>query len=344
MLEIITLDETEKWDRIVGFFNNADIYYLSGYVKAFKIHGDGEPLLFYFSNLSTKAINVVMKRDISEFSPFKGKIQPCKYYDLSTPYGYGGWIIEGGDTKLLFKEYESWCRQNSIVSEFVRFHPIIENHKLCESFYDVVEHGKTVSINLSCKDDVWNNFSKKNRNVIRKAINNDVNIFNGFSNDLLNSFIEIYTATMNKNLASQYYYFEKEHYHSFFESLKDKVTIFYAKKNNTIIAASIIMVYKGKMSYHLSGSFREFCDLCPTNLLLWQTCCWGIDQGCSTFHLGGGVGGSEDSLFKFKKAFSKDNPNPFYLGKKIFLKDIYDELVSLRTDLKDELFFPLYRG
>lgn len=37
--------------------------WLSGYVKAFQIHGDGEPLLFHYEDERTRGMNVVMKRD-----------------------------------------------------------------------------------------------------------------------------------------------------------------------------------------------------------------------------------------------------------------------------------------
>ena len=48
MLEIINIDESEKWDSIVKSFSNYDVYYMSGYTKAFKLHGDGEPTLIYY--------------------------------------------------------------------------------------------------------------------------------------------------------------------------------------------------------------------------------------------------------------------------------------------------------
>lgn len=55
-------------------FSNADVYYLSGYVKAFKIHGDGEPILYYYQDENIRAINVVMKRDIAEDKKFSESI------------------------------------------------------------------------------------------------------------------------------------------------------------------------------------------------------------------------------------------------------------------------------
>ena len=44
MLTVYSIEESEKWDAIVRSFNAYDVYWLSGYVRAFHLHGDGEPL------------------------------------------------------------------------------------------------------------------------------------------------------------------------------------------------------------------------------------------------------------------------------------------------------------
>ena len=65
MLSTYILEDSDTWDKIVKSFKDYDVYWLSGYVKAFKIHGDGEPLLFFYEKGNTRGINVVMKRDIA---------------------------------------------------------------------------------------------------------------------------------------------------------------------------------------------------------------------------------------------------------------------------------------
>jgi len=65
-------------------FEKHDVYYLNAYVKAFQLHGDGQPHLVYFDNGKTRAMNVVMKRDIAECDHFAGKIPTRTWYDLST--------------------------------------------------------------------------------------------------------------------------------------------------------------------------------------------------------------------------------------------------------------------
>ena len=72
MLKVLAIKQSKKWDKIVKTFKDYDVYYLSGYVKAFQIHGDGEPLLFYYEDGNCRGINVVMKRDISFDIHFKG--------------------------------------------------------------------------------------------------------------------------------------------------------------------------------------------------------------------------------------------------------------------------------
>ena len=49
MLTVYNLNQSEQWDTVVRSFKNYDVYWLSGYVKAFYIHGDGNPLLFYYN-------------------------------------------------------------------------------------------------------------------------------------------------------------------------------------------------------------------------------------------------------------------------------------------------------
>ena len=60
-LHVYTIEQSEEWDRVVSSFASYDVYYLSGYVKAFQIHGDGAPLLFFYEDDKIRGINVVMK-------------------------------------------------------------------------------------------------------------------------------------------------------------------------------------------------------------------------------------------------------------------------------------------
>lgn len=224
MLSVYNLSNKEKWDSIVHSFHDYDTYWLSGYVKAFKIHGDGEPLLFYYEDSFSRGINVVMKRDIANDVHFKNIIPEGKYFDFSCPYGYGGWLIEGENSGLLFSEYEKWCTDNGIISEFVRFHPVLENHKYCDKSYEIVVLGNTVAMNLSSPEIIWTNIHSKNRNMIRKAKKNGIAIYSGRYPEIYREFREIYNGTMDKDNADKYYYFGEDFYESILNDLPQKRT------------------------------------------------------------------------------------------------------------------------
>lgn len=346
MLEVYKLEQSDQWDSIVRSFKEYDVYWLSGYTKGFHIHGDGEPLLFYFKDDQTRGINVVMKRDVADDIHFKDKIDSGCYYDFATPYGYGGWLIEGKSTMKLFDSYDDWAKNHHIISEFVRFHPMLQNQDNSKNYYEIIQLGEVVHMNLDSPEDIWANISSKNRNVIRKAINNGVEIYNGRFPEIYEKFRMLYNSTMDKDNAEEYYYFGEQFYKSVLLDLPHNAQVFWAEKEGRIIAASIMLTANGRMNYHLSGSDREFSSLASTNLLLYQAALWGSAHGVKTLYLGGGVGSGEDSLFRFKKAFHKASDlNHFYIGRKVFDSSIYDELMDLRGEnVKNSNFFPAYRG
>lgn len=346
-LEVFTTAQPEKWDAVARSFKGHDVYYLSGYVKAFQVHGDGEPHLFYYKDNNLRGLNVVMRRDISRHACFTGKIEDNTWFDFSTPYGYGGWLIEGdGDSSELFECYQSWCQKHNVVSEFVRYHPVLGNHVHSNSFYSVQALGKTIAMDLSSPEIIWSNFTSKNRNTVRKALKSGVEIYNGRYPEIFEEFREIYNATMDRDGADDYYYFTPDFYKTVMMELSHEAQVFYAELDGQVIAASIMLAANGKLNYHLSGSLREYNNLAPTNLLLYTAALWGCRNGCSTFHLGGGVGSSEDSLYKFKSAFYRGEPCEFYIGGKIFLHEKYEELVAMRDPSKimNSGFFPKYRA
>ncbi|MBM7702308.1 GNAT family N-acetyltransferase [Metabacillus iocasae] len=351
-MSVIHFEEIEKWDKIAKSFSNFDVYYLSDYVKAFKSHGDGEPALFYYEDQNIRAMNVVMKRDISLDKRFTGKIPPNTYFDISTPYGYGGFLIEGRITedslRNLNNKYIYLCEKQGIVCEFVRFHPVLNNVEDLKGIYDISTRGKTITVNLYSRDRVWDNFTSKNRNMIRKAKKSGVEIYWGRDPKLFDQFITLYNATMDKDNAKDYYYFKKDFYDSILNDLKYNSIIFYGIYEGKIISMSMILYSNEQLHYHLSASDREYQYLAPTNLLLFEVACWGCMNGFKTFHLGGGLGSKEDSLFNFKKVFNKNSDSHFSMGRKIFNQEKYDELIKIRNSNKlytlENDFFPKYRA
>jgi len=343
MTHVYNINEAALWDEIVKSFAKYDVYYLSGYVRAFMIHGDGEPQLLYYEGNGLRAIYVYMKR--------KTAIEG--YYDSVTPYGYGGVLFEGDvseeNKEAFWREYLQVMAQEHIVDNFVRYHPILKNAQPMKSISNVIDLGKTIAIDLTSPDVIWENIISKNRNMIRKAEKNGIEIRHGKDLALFEDFRRIYNATMEKDNADEYYFFGEKFYESIHNDLHDNYEMFYAVLDGEIIAMSIMLFANNQMHYHLSGSMIEYRNLAPSNLLLYKASLWGCEQGYKTFHLGGGVGSGEDNLYKFKAAFNRNSDYQFSIGKEIFNQEKYDELVALRAakDVnfdKESKFFPLYRA
>lgn len=343
MISILTIDKAIEWDNIVKTFPQWDVYYLSGYVKAFMIHGDGSPNLLYYQTDQLRAIYVFMKRETA----IDG------YYDSVSPYGYGGVLFDGltslANLQQFWESYIAKMNEENIVDNFTRYHPVLDNAIPMKEISNVIDLGRTIAMDLSSPDIIWENIISKNRNMIRKAEKNGIEIQHGKDLSLFGDFIKIYNSTMERDSAEDYYFFKKAFYESIYKDLYDNYEMFYAVKEGAIIAMSIILFANGQMHYHLSGSMAEYRNLAPTNLLLYKAALWGYENKFRTFHLGGGVGSGEDNLYKFKAAFNRNSQYQFSIGKMVFDNEKYQELVEERalrdkSFSRDSKYFPLYRS
>lgn len=343
MIQIFGIAQSQEWDNVVCSFSEYDVYYLSGYVKAFQLHGDGAPQLLHYEQAGFRAIYVYMKR--------KTAIEG--WYDSITPYGYGGVLFEGdtseANLKAFWDAYVQKMKEENIVCNFVRYHPVLANSIPMKVVSDVIDLGKTVAFHLDSPEVIWQNIVPKNRNMIRKAEKNGIEIHHAADMSLFKDFVQIYNATMDKDNAEEYYYFGEEFYKSIHEDLDGHYEMFYATYEGKIIAMSIMLFANKQMHYHLSGSVLEYRNLAPSNLLLYKAALWGCEHGFKTFHLGGGVGSGEDNLYKFKAAFNRESNYQFSIAKMIFDQEKYDALVTERAARdpefnKESKFFPLYRS
>lgn len=343
MITLFDLAHSAEWDETVKTFADYDIYYLSGYVRAFHIHGDGDPYLLYYEENGLRAIYVYMRRPTA----IEG------IYDSVTPYGYGGVLFEGeiseANRQAFWKAYLAEMEKEHIVDNFVRYHPVLKNAVPMQPISNVIDLGKTIAMDLASPELIWENIHSKNRNMIRKAEKNGIVIEHGQGMDLFDKFIDIYNATMDKDHAEEYYYFKRPFYESIHNDLRNNYELFHAKLEDKIIAMSIMIYANGRLNYHLSGSDIEYRNLAPSNLLLYKAALWGCGKGMKTFHLGGGVGSGEDNLYKFKAAFNKVSDYQFSIGKQVFNEEKYNQLVEIRRNgdpsFNDQSsYFPLYRA
>lgn len=343
--------EAERWNSLVKGFENWDIYYLYEHAHSMEIHGDGKPVLIYWEKDDVKLCYVMMEQDIAEFSGFYHQLEKGKYFDWTTPYGYGGPLISGQFTEekrnKFLLELKEFCKENKIVSQFFRFHPFIEEQNLFFEMFEAKNYKDTVFIDLTDKDTILKNMEATIRNRIRKAGKNGVRIEYD-SGERIEQFLEIYKSTMDRNQAEDYYYFQKQYFDYIGQALKENVIYFYALYEEKIISASIFFYNEKYMHYHLSGTLWQYKSLASMNLLFYEAALWGSARGIQKMHLGGGVE-DNDTLFRFKRKFNRSGRLPFYIGRTIFDQETFDMLVNRREEVdesfdRDRTYMIKYRG
>lgn len=352
MFKIYTIEQTADWDKAVLSFPNYDIYYLSGYLRGFEIHGDGNPILVYYEGDELRGMCAFMLRDIADME-WVESIEKGQYFDIITPYGYGGWLMDGDclEEKLnvFWNEYKVFMKDQKIVCAFTRWCPWLKNQEMMRGHSNIIDLANTIFIDTTTVDGIMKNIKSKDRSTIRKAAKNGITVELSDNPALFEEFIEIYNDTMLKDNAEKYYFFKPDFYQSIIDDLKGKWLMAAAMLDDKIIAMSIMLFCNGHIHYHLSGSILEYRRLNATNLILYETAKYGAEHGYKLFHLGGGVGSGEDPLYKFKKAFNKDGDLQFSISKDVFDQDTYDIFVEMRK--KNDIsfnsvsgFFPLYRA
>lgn len=351
-MNFIHVEDKETWNSIVKSFSDWDIYYLNEYACSMQLHGDGEPRLIYHEKDGCRICYVVMQQDLADFSPLTGSVKKEEYFDWTTPYGYGGPLADGritaGWIHDFVEELTCWCKEQGIVSQFFRFHPLLQNQDIVEGIGDIVYLKKTVYIDTEDKETIFNNMTPNNRNMVRKAVRNGIEILFD-KGERLDDFKRIYEATMKNNGAEDYYYFEKEYFDYLIRKMQPNLVFFYALYQGMPISAAIFFYNETYMHYHLAGTLPDYRKLAAANLLLSKAADWAAERGIRKLHLGGGMG-ADDSLLSFKKHFNRKGQLDFCIGRTIFDREAYHRLVELREkkdqqiDQRKSLYLIEYRA
>ena len=340
----ISINEQDKWDEIVRSFQDYDIFYLSGYSKAFMKEAprNGTPILLLYEDGEDRAINVVLRRDIARDDKLAGKIEEGQYFDLITPYGYGGFWGTITDWEELDRTYTQYCIDNHYVCEFVRFELFSNYHEHYSGEVETRTHNVVRSLEMPV-DEIWMDFKQKVRKNVKRANKNNLGIIIESTGEHLEDFLRIYYSTMDRSDAEDEYYFSRQFYEDLNE-MKDNVMYFHVVSEGRIISTELV-IYGAENCYsYLGGTDRDYFDLRPNEFLKFEVIKWAKEKGLKNFVLGGGYG-ADDGIFQYKLCLAPHGVYDFYIGRKIFDRDAYDELVGLRAgDVLNERYFPLYRS
>ena len=341
--------EKQEWLNIWKNWKGKEVFAHPDYIKLFTDENSYASCIYYTVNDSILIYPFIV-REIPYIDTKKESSK--KIYDIVSPYGYSGVYVIGNkvsetEYNIFFNYTTKWAEDNNIVSEFIRF----SLNSQVIKFYsgEAVYNNNNIIIDLTLsKEERWNRYKQKVRKNVKKAISGNLKIIideNGF---YLNDFLNIYYKTMVRRGASNNYLFPK----SFFEIINSKLVgnyvYFHAFYEEKIISTELVLVSDDNIYSFLGGTLSETFDLRPNDLLKHEIINWGIDNDKKQFILGGGYE-PNDGIFNYKQSFEPENCTPFYVGKRIFNKKLYDILVDniIKLDSNFDIssnYFPLYRA
>lgn len=323
-LEVLRASDDAAWAEVLRQVVRHDFHHLAGYHRVAEWHGEGTAHLFAYRDGPHLVAVPLLIRPI-DVDAAEGLL------DATSVYGYCGPVASSDSLPpAVIERFQAAVREElvarGVVSVFSRLHPLIEQAPLLDGLGEVRPVGLTVSIDLTLAPELqWAGYGKSTRRLIRRAREAGVTCFDDESRAYQRQWVELYRETMRRVGAPESYLFDAAYFERLADELGPVLHLFVAVVDGEVAAAGLYTLCDGIVQAHLGGLRAEHFRLSPTRLLDDTVRLWAIERGATVFHLGGGVGGQQDSLFGYKAGFS-DRRHVYRTWRWIVDPDAYREL------------------
>ena len=340
MHKIIIVEQEDEWNDYVNRSINYDCFHSWFYHT---LDNSGKPFLFVYQEDDIFIALPLLKRKIDDSSLF----------DLSSVYGYSGPIsnrpFEEIDDHLLldFTDlFVNFMKSEDCICVFLRLHPFYRQDILLNKIGGVAANGKTVYMDLTISvDEQRSRYEKRLFRQIKQLRKQDFVIRDTRDAKHIKAFTEMYSENMDRVSASQSYYYSEEYFSELIHNKDFNCKLIMVFDGETAICGAIVMYANNIIRTHLSATAANYLKESPSKLLTDEISLIGRQMGAKYFHLGGGVGGREDTLYKFKSYFSGLYLHD-YTWRFIADNDAYNAQVEIRgmRRMAQPDFFPQYRS
>lgn len=233
-------------------------------------------------------------------------------FDATCSRGYPGALIQAGPGRdgddfvdRAMEIFHDRLRERSIVSAFVRLHPLLlPPRSQLSRGGNVVDHGESVSIDLTLSADEMKAQTRSNhRRDIGRAKRQGLVARIDEDWQRFDDFVDIYTRSMIRLGADDSWRLSHQYLGDLRDSLGGQVHLCVAETGTELAAAAILTEVDGIVEYHLAGTADAYVADSPSKLVVDFVREWAKDRANRVFHLAGSVR-SGDSLSHFKAGFS----------------------------------------
>ena len=332
MYKIFSTKDVKEWNRYISFCKKKDLFFSLEYLDLFEKSGHGNGNLFVYEKKNYYFIFPYLINSLKEY----GYKNYDNYYDIQSPYGYGGFISNTDNEEFIIESldnYNTFAKENNIIASFIRFNPFISKFPKDSKFLNILFNRDILYIDLTSDlNSIYKKvYSSNQRNMIRKG-RKQLTIKYSNNEETFKNFVKLYIQNMKRINAKKFYFFDGLFFDQFFENFKNNLMIFTAEKktNPDEPISAILVLFDTDYSYYfLAGKSDKNKDNSSTNILIHKALIFLKNKKINIFNLGGGNSiKSDDPLFKFKKSISKSS-KPFYIGTMIHNQKIYDEVSSI---------------
>ena len=328
----LNLSNKSEWSNIISMLPDMeqDVHLLPEYYLQNQVLGFGEAICFLYEKAGNIAIYPFFKSSINDLNLLSLEEN---YFDIQGPSGYNGVATNSKSPDFIrdfSQAFSEYCLNQNIIAEFVRFNPILGNHKT-SSHIKPVKTNKNIVVDLSLSvEDIWSlSFEYSVRKNVKKAQRNGlfVECFQGseISDNCIETFHSIYIDTMKRQLADTTYFVSIDYFRSIKNTMPDNTLFFFTVKDEKAVSCELV-TFNNKVAYSfLGGTLSEYFPLRPNDILKYEAILELKKRALYSYCLGGGQT-IDDGIFKYKRGFSKNGEVDFFIGKKIHNKNIYEQV------------------
>ncbi len=349
--KILTLKNTDEWSAALQSVNGMGVSSLPEYCSVLEGNGDGDAECIVYTCSEGTIVYPVIRTSLKGLPFDRGTLKD--EFDISTPYGYGGFYVggTGAACEKITRDFRArlteYALDTNIISEFIRFDPIAENNVFGQGLIDNVRHhNENLYIDLTqSEDDILAGCRSRIRTGIRQTARLGLVMERNYTADTITQFIELYHEAMRRRGNSGYLNFKAEFFASLFKKMKGHIELFTVQEQGNVLGAAITLRSGDTLEYFLAANRRLQKRTYVNHFLIMQIAKWAKQQGFKKFHLGGGA----ESIMYFKRSFTRTSL-PYYVGTHVFNKKRYAQLVSTGQAMGviprvlPPFFFPGYRA
>jgi hypothetical protein len=356
-------DDAAVW---TGLFNRLppqfqDVHFSVDYGRAYERSYGQQVLLAAYGDSDSYLLMPFLLRDVGRLPWMSNAAIEGPVYDISSLYAFGGPVArvrdEQADRRLhadFHQAFTQYCLSNRIATQFVAFHPLLENHKGLQEtgLVEVKARKPVVWIDLTADAaNLFRNLPRNHRRSIAKARRLGVRTgVQPCDPPAADTFKELYLAKMQALAADERWLLPHSYCEDFSQCLGPRrISLFNATREGETLASALTLRSGEIAHHHLIGARGDALRLCAHHLLLHDLALWARAQGCKQLLLGGGVE-PDDGVFRFKARFSSRR-SWFFTANIIYDESLYWRLCDARDSWdppdagaqRSHEFFPAYR-